>query len=539
MANNTYIVNSARFQPFTYDELVKPLNRLEEKHDKMLDLYDKYSEANDILGQEIDPNSETYKIYQQNKDNINKGVDILMKNGVTDPSSMNIFRSIRKSVSENNAILNARVKRYNEKLDELKKASANGMIASYNTPDIDDMDNTPYKIYTDNEGNELKVNKNLYVNQKELLSEAALMNSSILASLGTNTEYKYLYDELKTRYAQQIQSNGGVPLQDFNSFVQGNIDNDSRYFPLRQALDLAEQQLRDKYNYNEFDEYGKKQIDSVLKQSEYGVLQNTETKTIDSKTAIERAMESLQLKAAQKKLDDSDNSSSGFNLDGLGGLKNTGYVHYYRMNEDGTHPTIYKTKDGTPIFMYGDYVVPMTNEQYTKAQLINKDYVPVLSNDVAGEGMYFVKKKDEAVLNGMLQNQNRVIVNNSKGVELYRMDKYGKLYKVTENVSNEVLNYWKKNKKYNHVSDKKIQLSTPEQYDVVNEPTNASNTVVESTPISIQAQTTTTPTQSNKNTATTKTTTKQQSGSQSKTNKNQKPSVVDIYPEGDDDSRLF
>lgn len=138
MANNTYIVNSARFQPFTYDELVKPLDRLETLHTAMEDSYDKFNTVAQTLDNSIgDDNPIARSMYDSYMKTFEDAYDSLAREGIN-PNNWNKFSSVKKSYNSNlTPIANAVAKRQEdvEKMAEFKQKHPNVLFSDLSNID--------------------------------------------------------------------------------------------------------------------------------------------------------------------------------------------------------------------------------------------------------------------------------------------------------------------------------------------------------------------------------------------------------------------
>lgn len=128
MANYTLTVNST-FQPFTYQELAAPLDRMELYHEKLADEYDKLSAQADVLEamgkNDRDKRSGTYQRYKSYSDALRKEADNLYKFGLNTESRQRLSDLRRRYNTDIVPIQNAWTKRKEEADMQMKASLAN------------------------------------------------------------------------------------------------------------------------------------------------------------------------------------------------------------------------------------------------------------------------------------------------------------------------------------------------------------------------------------------------------------------------------
>lgn len=128
MANYTLTVNST-FQPFTYQELAAPLDRMELYHEKLADEYDKLSAQADVLEamgkNDRDKHSGTYQRYKSYSDALRKEADDLYKFGLNTESRQRLSDLRRRYNTDIVPIQNAWTKRKEEADMQMKASLAN------------------------------------------------------------------------------------------------------------------------------------------------------------------------------------------------------------------------------------------------------------------------------------------------------------------------------------------------------------------------------------------------------------------------------
>lgn len=117
---NIALVNSARFQPFSYQELVAPVAHQQQVLDDLAEQYDKLSQQADVLealgSNETDRKSKAYMGYKSYSDSLRKEADNLYRNGLNAASRQRLSDLRRRYSSEIVPIQNAYTKREKEAL---------------------------------------------------------------------------------------------------------------------------------------------------------------------------------------------------------------------------------------------------------------------------------------------------------------------------------------------------------------------------------------------------------------------------------------
>lgn len=117
---NIALVNSAQFQPFSYQELVAPVAHQQQVLDDLAEQYDKLSQQADVLealgSNETDKKSRAYIGYKSYSDSLREEVDNLYRNGLNAASRQRLSDLRRRYNSEIVPIQNAYTKREKEAL---------------------------------------------------------------------------------------------------------------------------------------------------------------------------------------------------------------------------------------------------------------------------------------------------------------------------------------------------------------------------------------------------------------------------------------
>lgn len=128
MANYSLVANST-FQPFTYQELAMPLDRMEAYHEKLAEEYDKLSSQADVLeamgSNDRDKHSGTYDRYKAYSDALRTEADNLYRFGLNTESRQRLSDLRRRYNTDIVPIQNAWNKREQEANDQMKARLSN------------------------------------------------------------------------------------------------------------------------------------------------------------------------------------------------------------------------------------------------------------------------------------------------------------------------------------------------------------------------------------------------------------------------------
>ena len=205
MPNYSLVINS-QFNPFTYQELLAPVQAMSNYHEKLVEEYDKLSSQADILEamgtNDRDKGSGTYSRYKAYSDSLRRERDNLFANGLNYESRQRLSDLRRAYNTEIVPIQNAWQKREQEAQMQMKAqldAAARGVNLYFSR----DAANTSLQDYIDNPNQTFQI-----LNGQQITTEIA-------------NQFKGL--------ANQIQSDGKG-----NYFLQGKKLNPIEYDLIRQ-----------------------------------------------------------------------------------------------------------------------------------------------------------------------------------------------------------------------------------------------------------------------------------------------------------------
>lgn len=179
MPNYSLVVNS-QFNPFTYQELLAPVQAMSNYHEKLMDEYDKLSSQADVLEAmgANDRDKGTYGRYKAYSDNLRKERDNLFANGLTFESRQRLSDLRRLYNTEIVPIQNAWQKREQEAQMQMKAqmdAAARGVNLYFSR----DAANTSLQDYIDNPNQTFQI-----LNGQQITTEAA----NVFKALGNQVQ---------------------------------------------------------------------------------------------------------------------------------------------------------------------------------------------------------------------------------------------------------------------------------------------------------------------------------------------------------------
>lgn len=201
MAGN-YIVNGSKFRPFSYSEMLAPVQMVQEQHNLVQEglgeLSTKAGVWDKIANQQTDPKAHAqYKAYA---DDLTKQADLLARQGLTPESRKGLIDMKRRYSTEITPIEVAASKR-----EELTKAQREAIQrdpslmfnVDYSAASLDDLINNPNASYNT-------------VSGSELAKRTSLMAQNLAKTIQSNPQYQSI---LGGQYFQQMQQLGYSPQQ--------------------------------------------------------------------------------------------------------------------------------------------------------------------------------------------------------------------------------------------------------------------------------------------------------------------------------------
>lgn len=197
-----YIVNNSKFKPFSYAEMIAPVQMAQQEHNLVEEGLGEMSAKAGIWDKLADQqtNPVAYAQYKSYADDLTKQADLLARQGLTPESRRGLLDMKRRYASEITPIELAVSKR-----DELTKAQRDAIQkdpslmfdVNYGVASIDDLLNNPNATYNTISGS-------------ELTKRASMMASNLAKTIQDNPQYSNI---LNGQYFQQMQQLGYSPQQ--------------------------------------------------------------------------------------------------------------------------------------------------------------------------------------------------------------------------------------------------------------------------------------------------------------------------------------
>lgn len=202
MAGNFNLVIGSKFKPFSYAEMLQPVQAADTEHklieEGLGEMSAKAGVWDKLANQQTDPVA--YAQYKAYADDLTKQADLLSRQGLTPESRKGLLNMKRRYANEITPIEVASAKR-----EELTKAQREAIQRdpslmfniNYGTASLDDLINNPNATYNTISGSELS-------------KRASQMASNLAKTIQSNPQYQSI---LGGQYFQQMQQMGYTPQQ--------------------------------------------------------------------------------------------------------------------------------------------------------------------------------------------------------------------------------------------------------------------------------------------------------------------------------------
>lgn len=207
MANYSLVVDST-YTPFTLDELVKPYALYTEAYNKIEDTYNKLAEDSAKWGNQLDENSEAYKLWKATQDAIVSGGEALSGHGLS-PGARQELNNTRRLYNSNIKAIEAADVEYKKALDLREKMMANDETIRYKNPLT--IDNFLHG----------KTGSSEHLSGTKLREETADMASKLGAALFSDPSY----EKALNSYYYEIESKNGAPAAMIDYVTRGEYEN--------------------------------------------------------------------------------------------------------------------------------------------------------------------------------------------------------------------------------------------------------------------------------------------------------------------------
>lgn len=197
-----YIVNSSKFQPFSYAEMLAPVQMAQEAHiaveEGLGELSAKAGIWDKLANQQTDPMA--YAQYKAYADDLTKQADLLARQGLTPESRRGLIDMKRRYTSEITPIEVAAAKREEltkSQREAIQKDPSLMFNVDYGASSLDDLINNPNPTYNTISGSELS-------------KRASMVAANLAKTIQDNPQYQSI---LGGQYFQQMQQLGYTPQQ--------------------------------------------------------------------------------------------------------------------------------------------------------------------------------------------------------------------------------------------------------------------------------------------------------------------------------------
>jgi len=232
MANYSLVANST-FQPFSYQELIVPIDRQNAYHEKLMDEYDKLSSQADVLeamgANDRDKDSKVYQQYKNYSDRLRTEADNLYRNGLNTESRMRLSELRRMYNTDIVPIQNAWQKREKEAELQMKAqldASSKGIDLYFSRNAAD----TPLQSYIDNPNQTFRT-----INGQALMNEVAAQFKAMANQVQVDKNGNpWIGKQQLSPIEYSIITQKGMDYNQYMDFI--NNPNDPRFANIRSIV---------------------------------------------------------------------------------------------------------------------------------------------------------------------------------------------------------------------------------------------------------------------------------------------------------------
>lgn len=229
------LTNNARFSPYTFNEMLKPLAMATDAYNEVQSNISELGAKADLMRMYADesPDSKASKMYNTYAKDLDRQAQLLAKNGLT-PMSRQALLNMRRRYSSEITPIETAVKRREALADEQRKARLSDSSLMFDT----DYSRTPVDYLLDNPSASYSS-----ISGDALTKRASQMASSLTKTMQGDPRYESI---LNGQYFQQMQRMGYTPSQ-----IMDTILNDEN------APDELRQIVETVYNEAGLDRYSR------------------------------------------------------------------------------------------------------------------------------------------------------------------------------------------------------------------------------------------------------------------------------------------
>lgn len=277
---NYWITNNAKFRPFSYDEMIRPVEKMYTEHkgieEGLAELQTKAGIWEGLANEQTDP--VTYAQYKRYADELRMAADDLAMNGLNARSRQNLYNMKARYASEITPIEQAYTRR-RELADEQRKLNVqnNGALRfdnDFSTMSLDNLVTNPELSYQ-------------ALNGEAIAQRTSNMISSLAKSITSEPQYKSI---LGGQYWQVMQQAGYTPSQ-----IVAMAQNDPSAPPELKVLRSAiHNSLKNNPAYDE------NWVDQWINQGAYSGIGGTSYSTAGDQSYLNAAQrQSMRIQAAE------------------------------------------------------------------------------------------------------------------------------------------------------------------------------------------------------------------------------------------------
>ena len=135
---NLNLVSTAKFQPFSFERYIQPYQLYAEAYEKRQEAYDKLAEDSSKWGEQLDPSSQAYSMWESFQKELDQATTSLQREGLT-AKNRPMFSNVRKNYSKNIGAIAEADKRMQAQLALRQQMQAKDNSIEYkNNLNIDD-----------------------------------------------------------------------------------------------------------------------------------------------------------------------------------------------------------------------------------------------------------------------------------------------------------------------------------------------------------------------------------------------------------------
>ena len=305
---NLNLVSTAKFQPFSFERYIQPYQLYAEAYEKRQEAYDKLAEDSSKWGEQLDPSSQAYSMWESFQKELDQATTSLQREGLT-AKNRPMFSNVRKNYSKNIGAIAEADKRMQAQLALRQQMQAKDNSIEYKSElNIDDFLHG-------------KSGNNESLSGATMRAETADMASKLGQSIYSNPSFSKV---MGGSYWQIAQANGYSPdvlgyirSGEWQNLAHGKNASDADnklYNDIKQVADLYTSQINRTKGYSQdaqtrLGEQIFQGLYSGLEKPKYDFQRNLDYMSAAERDASARGWKGLELEKASQ-----DERAREFNL---------------------------------------------------------------------------------------------------------------------------------------------------------------------------------------------------------------------------------